>query len=776
MSDEKNKVDTTTEIKNSEMKKAEIKKADANVKTMEDFTSPEILYDELIASVKKYHPSTDISMIEKAYKIAYEAHEGQKRKSGEPYIIHPLCVAIILADLELDKETIVAGLLHDVVEDTVMTTEEIAAEFGDDVALLVDGVTKLGQLSYSADKIEIQAENLRKMFLAMAKDIRVILIKLADRLHNMRTLQYMKPEKQKEKARETMDIYAPIAQRLGISKVKNELDDLSLKYLEPEVYYDLVEKIALRKTERQKFVDGIVAEVRAHIEKAGIKAQIDGRVKHFFSIYKKMVNQDKTLDQIYDLFAVRIIVDTVKDCYAALGVIHEMYKPIPGRFKDYIAMPKPNMYQSLHTTLIGPGGRPFEIQIRTFEMHRTAEYGIAAHWKYKEASNNGGTVNVSKQEEEKLSWLRQILEWQKDMSDGKEFMSLLKSDLDLFAESVYCFTPAGDVKNLPNGSTPIDFAYSIHSAVGNKMIGARANGKLVNIDYVIQNGDRIEIITSQNSKGPSRDWLKIVKSAQAKNKINQWFRNELKEDNITRGKELMAAYCKSRSITLSDLMKPSYMESVMRKYGFRDWDSALAAIGHGGLKEGQVVNKLLDEYNKQHQKEITDEHIMEAAEGKEKMRIAKSGNGIVVKGIHDVAVRFSKCCSPVPGDEIVGFVTRGRGISVHRTDCVNVMNLSETDRARLIEAEWQKSEQDKNERYTVEIKIFGYNRTGLLVDISKIFTERKIDLSSLNCRVNKQGVATILLTFDVQGKEELASLTAKIRQIESVIDIQRTSG
>ena len=776
MSDEKNKVDTTTEIKNSEMKKAEIKKADANVKTMEDFTSPEILYDELIASVKKYHPSTDISMIEKAYKIAYEAHEGQKRKSGEPYIIHPLCVAIILADLELDKETIVAGLLHDVVEDTVMTTEEITKEFGAEVALLVDGVTKLGQLSYSADKVEVQAENLRKMFLAMAKDIRVILIKLADRLHNMRTLKYMKPEKQKEKARETMDIYAPLAQRLGISKIKVELDDLSLKYLEPEVYYDLVEKIALRKTERQKFVDGIVAEVRAHIEKAGIKAQIDGRVKHFFSIYKKMVNQDKTLDQIYDLFAVRIIVDTVKDCYAALGVIHEMYKPIPGRFKDYIAMPKPNMYQSLHTTLIGPGGRPFEIQIRTFEMHRTAEYGIAAHWKYKEASNNGGTVNVSKQEEEKLSWLRQILEWQKDMSDGKEFMSLLKSDLDLFAESVYCFTPAGDVKNLPNGSTPIDFAYSIHSAVGNKMIGARANGKLVNIDYVIQNGDRIEIITSQNSKGPSRDWLKIVKSAQAKNKINQWFRNELKEDNITRGKELMAAYCKSRSITLSDLMKPSYMGSVMRKYGFRDWDSALAAIGHGGLKEGQVVNKLLDEYNKQHQKEITDEHIMEAAEGKEKMRIAKSGNGIVVKGIHDVAVRFSKCCSPVPGDEIVGFVTRGRGISVHRTDCVNVMNLSETDRARLIEAEWQKSEQDKNERYTVEIKIFGYNRTGLLVDISKIFTERKIDLSSLNCRVNKQGVATILLTFDVQGKEELASLTAKIRQIESVIDIQRTSG
>ena len=742
----------------------------------EDFTEPEVLFQKLISMVKKYHPSDDVHLIEKAYKIAYKAHEGQKRKSGEPYIIHPVCVCIILAELELDKETIVAGMLHDVVEDTIMTSEEIAAEFSDEVALLVDGVTKLTQLNYVADKVEVQAENLRKMFLAMAKDIRVILIKLADRLHNMRTMQYQTPEKQKEKSTETMDIYAPIADRLGISKVKVELDDLAFRYLEPEMYHDLVNKIAMGQERRDEFIRKIVSEVKSHIEKAGIKATIDGRAKHYFSIYKKMVTQNKKLEQIYDLFAVRIIVETERDCYTALGVIHEIYKPIPGHFKDYIAMPKQNMYQSLHTTLIGPNGQPFEIQIRTFEMHRTAEYGIAAHWKYKEASNNGGTVNVSKQEEEKLSWLRQILEWQKDMSDGKEFMSLLKSDLDLFAESVYCFTPAGDVKNLPNGSTPIDFAYSIHSAVGNKMIGARANGKLVNIDYVIQNGDRIEIITSQNSKGPSRDWLKIVKSAQAKNKINQWFRNELKEDNITRGKELMAAYCKSRSVTLSDLMKPSYMESVMRKYGFRDWDSALAAIGHGGLKEGQVVNKLLDEYNKQHQKEITDEHIMEAAEGKEKMRIAKSGNGIVVKGIHDVAVRFSKCCSPVPGDEIVGFVTRGRGISVHRTDCVNVMNLSETDRARLIEAEWQKSEQDKNERYTVEIKIFGYNRTGLLVDISKIFTERKIDLSSLNCRVNKQGVATILLTFDVQGKEELASLTAKIRQIESVIDIQRTSG
>ena len=613
------------------------------------------------------------------------------------------------------------------------------------------------------------------MFLAMAKDIRVILIKLADRLHNMRTLKYMRPEKQKEKAQETMDIYAPIAQRLGISKIKVELDDLSLKYLEPEVYYDLVEKISLRKSAREEYVQGIVGEVSSHIEEAEIKAQIYGRVKHFFSIYKKMVNQDKTLEQIYDLFAVRIVVDSVKDCYAALGVIHEMYKPIPGRFKDYIAMPKQNMYQSLHTTLIGPNGQPFEIQIRTFDMHRTAEYGIAAHWKYKESSD--GKKPVAQQEEEKLSWLRQILEWQRDMSDNREFLSLLKSDLDLFAENVYCFTPAGDVKNLPNGSTPIDFAYSIHSAVGNKMIGARVNGKLVTIDYMLQNGDRIEILTSQNSKGPSRDWLNIVKSTQAKNKINQWFKHERKEDNIIKGKELLAAYCKTKNIVLSSLMKPAYLEKIMRKYGFRDWDSTLAAIGHGGLKEGQVVNRLLEEYEKEHKKEITDEEILEAVDSKDRIRVAKSKSGIVVKGIHDVAVRFSKCCSPIPGDEIVGFVTRGRGVSIHRTDCVNVINLADADRVRLIDAEWQASPAGKTgELYTAEIKVYGYNRTGLLVDIMKIFTERKIDVSSANSTTSKQGTATISLTFDVPSREELNHLIGKVRQVESVIDIERTTG
>ena len=688
-------------------------------------------------------------------------------------------MAIILAELELDKETIVAGLLHDVVEDTVMTVEEIASEFSEEIALLVDGVTKLGQLSYDADKVEVQAENLRKMFLAMAKDIRVILIKLADRLHNMRTLKYMTPEKQKEKARETMDIYAPIAQRLGISKIKIELDDLSLKYLEPEAYYDLVEKVALRKSVRDDYVQSLVKEVSKHIENAGIKAQIDGRAKHFFSIYKKMVNQHKTLDQIYDLFAIRIIVDNVKDCYAALGVIHEMYKPIPGRFKDYIAMPKPNMYQSLHTTLIGPTGQPFEIQIRTFEMHRTAEYGIAAHWKYKEAANNGGTVATTKSEEEKLSWLRQILEWQKDMSDNKEFMSLLKSDLNLFSDTVFCFTPSGDVKNLPTGSTPVDFAYSIHSAVGNKMIGAKVNGKLVPIDYEIQNGDRIEIITSQNSKGPSRDWLNIVKSTQAKNKINQWFRSELKEENIVKGKELIAQYCKAKSINLTDINKPEYQSKVMRKYGFHDWDSALATLGHGGLKEGQVVNKMLEEYRKDHPIQLTDEDVLNnvSSENKDKAVPQKSKSGIIVKGLYDVAVHFSKCCSPVPGDEIVGFVTRGRGVSIHRTDCINIMNLSELEKVRLIDAEWQQgAEQGDNGLYLAEIKIFGNNRTGLLVDITRIFTEREIDISSINSKTSKQGVATISISFNTKGKEELSSLIEKIRQVESVIDIERTTG
>ncbi len=770
-------------IKGSKTKHRKID--ERRIEYIKEFQTPDALYESLIERVHKYHPSDDISMINKAYEVAYEAHKDQVRKSGEPYIVHPLCVAIILADLELDKESIIAGLLHDVIEDTVLTNEELREQFGADVELLVDGVTKLEQLKYTGDatpdrvatREDMQAENLRKMFLAMAKDIRVILIKLADRLHNMRTLKYKSPEGQKRIARETLDIYSPLAERLGISKIKIELDDLSLKYLEPEAYYDLVEKIALRKSVREKYVQDIVDEVTEHITGAGIEAQIDGRVKHFFSIYRKMVNQNKTIEQIYDLFAVRIIVDSVKDCYAALGVIHEMYKPMPGRFKDFIAMPKANMYQSLHTTLIGTSGQPFEIQIRTFEMHKVAEYGIAAHWKYKEASD--GKVSTGG-EEEKLAWLSQILEWQKDMSDNREFMKLLKSDLDMFSDHVYCFTPSGDVKNLPSGSTPIDFAYSIHSAVGNKMIGARVNGKLVTIDYEINNGDCIEILTSQNSKGPSRDWLGIVKSAQAKNKINQWFKQEFKEDNIVKGKELLQTYCKSKSINLSEILTQEYQTSIMHKYGFNDWDALLAAIGHGALKEGQVVNRIQELYARDHKKQITDEELLASIQennlNKPVMR-AKSKSGIVVKGIHDVAVRFSRCCAPVPGDEIVGFVTRGRGVSIHRTDCINILILSDIERARLIDAEWQAQELEANsEKYLAEIVIYAQNRSGLLADVSKTLTEKNIDIRSMNTRTSKQGVATMIVTFEIGSREELNTIIDKIRMIENVIDIERTAG
>lgn len=758
---------------------------EGKIENIEEFQSPEQLYRDLLSRVRKYHPSSNLSMIERAYDTAYRAHADQKRKSGEPYIIHPLCVSIILADLEMDMETISAGLLHDVVEDTIMTGEQLSEMFGPDVELLVDGVTKLQKLHFtkndenkSPDRLEMQAENLRKMLYAMAKDIRVIIIKLADRLHNMRTLKYQKPESQERIAKETLEIYAPIASRLGISKIKVELEDLSLKYLEPQAYYDLAAKISQRRSEREKYIQSIVNEVTNHIDHAGIKAKIDGRVKHFYSIYRKMVNQNKELEDIYDLFAVRIIVDSVKDCYAALGVIHEIYKPIPGRFKDYIAMPKANMYQSLHTTLIGTSGQPFEIQIRTFEMHKAAEFGIAAHWKYKTAADG---KKVEDAEEEKLSWLRQILEWQQDMDDNKEFLNILKSDLDLFSDSVYCFTPTGEVKNLPAGSTPIDFAYSIHSAVGNKMIGARVNGKLVPIEYEIKNGDRVEIMTSQNSKGPSRDWLSLVKSTQARNKINQWFKEEFKEENIIKGREILLAYCKSHSINPNEIGEPQYRASIMRKYGFRDWDSVLAAVGHGGLREGQIINRLVELYYIDHPKEVTDEEIVaevnENAKKPNPYRNMKVKSGIVVKGIDDLAVRFSKCCAPVPGDEIIGFVTRGRGISIHRTDCVNIMSLPEIERNRIIEAEWEENAANNpEEKYTAEIAVFANNRNGLLVDITKTLSERDIDIMALNTRISKAGMVSVSLSFRVSNKQELQKTIEKLLQVESVVNVERTVG
>ncbi|MCR5225977.1 MAG: bifunctional (p)ppGpp synthetase/guanosine-3',5'-bis(diphosphate) 3'-pyrophosphohydrolase [Eubacterium sp.] len=737
--------------------------------TPEDFTDPDEIYKVMIEKIKTYHPSDDFTLIEKAYHIADDAHKNQKRKSGEPYIIHPLCVAIILAELEMDKETIIAGLLHDVIEDTEYTKEDLTREFSAEIAGLVDGVTKLTQLNLSQDKIEIQAENLRKMFLAMAKDIRVIIIKLADRLHNLRTLQYQTAAKQIEKARETMDIYAPIANRLGISRIQVEMDDLCMQYLEPEVYADLRSQIDEIIIDREEFINDMVNEVTEYIKEAEIEAEIEGRVKHLFSIYKKMKTQGKTLDQIYDLFALRIKVESVRDCYAALGIIHEKYKPIPGRFKDYIAMPKPNMYQSLHTTLIGHGGRPFEIQIRTYDMHRTAEYGIAAHWKYKET----GVQKVS--QEEKMNWLNEILEWQNDTKDNKEFINAVKTDLDMFQDQVYVFTPQGDVITLPRGSNTIDFAYAIHTAVGNRMVGARVNGRQVPIETQLHSGNRVEIITSTNTKGPSMDWLNIVKSTQAKTKINQWFRQELKDENIVKGKAAVDNYCKTKNIPLADLMKPEYVAATLKRYNFADWDSLMAAIGHGGLKEGQIVNRLIEEHRRLTEQNISDTDLAEEINRKSRSFDIPKGS-IQVHGVHDIAVRFSKCCSPVPGDEIIGFVTRGRGISIHRTDCENLLTMSEDERERLIDAEWVEEAEDRSAEFIADINVYAMDRNALIHDISKVFMEAEIPIKKIEGRVNKQGKSTVNVQFGVKSKGDMNALISKIRSIEGIIDIERTQG
>ena len=737
-----------------------------------DFTEPEILYNRLIQEIKKYHPSEDFTLIEKAYRMADEAHTGQKRKSGEPYIIHPLNVALILAELQLDKESIIAGLLHDSVEDTTITYEDIVREFGKEIADLVEGVTKLTQINWGMDKEDIQAENLRKMFLAMAKDIRVILVKLADRLHNMRTSQYWSPETQKEKARETMEIFSPIASRLGISAIKVELDDRSLAILEPEAFAELSRSLTLNAAQRENFISDKKAELSENLKKAGIENEISGRVKHLFSIYKKMRQQNKSLDEIYDLFAIRILVNNVIDCYASLGVVHEMYTPLPGRFKDYIAMPKPNMYQSLHTTVMDPSGMPFEIQIRTFEMHKTAEYGIAAHWKYKEQ----GSVEAGKNEEEaKLQWLRSIMDWQ--TSDSREFVNLLKDDFDLFSGYVYCFTPKGEVKALPAGSTPVDFAYAIHSAVGNRMVGAKVNGALVPIEYQLQNGDRVEIMTSQNSRGPSRDWLKIVKSSQAKNKINGWFKAQNKEENTQRGKDAFLNYCKSHGVNPADILKPELMKAALQKYRYQDWDTLMASIGHGGMKEGTIVNWLLEADKKEKQNNLTDQDILKSIEENSKFRVrtSKNNGGIVVQGLHDLSVRFSRCCNPVPGDEIVGYITRGRGITIHRTDCMNIISLPRSEKVRLISADWSE-DSAPGTLYGSSITIFCNNRIGLFTEVSRIMTEENIDIQAASSRVNRQGTATINMSFEIASIEELNRLIARIRQVPGVIDIQRRTG
>ena len=726
----------------------------------------DVLYSELIEKIRQYHPSQDLSMIEKAYLTALQAHKDQLRKSGEPYIIHPLAVAIILAELQLDLESIEAGLLHDVIEDSPFSYSEISNMFSEEVAQLVDGVTKLEKLPYTS-KEEEQAENFRKMFIAMAKDIRVILIKIADRLHNMRTLKYQPEQKQKEIAQETLDIYAPLAHRLGISKLRYELEDLCFKYLHNEEYNELADKIKRKLSERQAFVNKMVDEIRGHLDAEDIEASVDGRSKHFFSIYKKMISQEKTLDQIYDLFAVRIIVNDVRDCYEVLGIVHTLYKPIPKRFKDYIAMPKTNRYQSLHTTLISQEGEPFEVQIRTYEMHKTAEYGIAAHWKYKEGK--GGQVNPDS-EEAKLSWLRQILEWQRDLSDNKEFLDALKVDLNVFKDHVYCFTPKGEVISLINGANPIDFAYAIHTAVGNKMIGARVNGKIVNIDFVLSTGDRVEIITSQNSGGPSPNWLKLVKTSQARSKINAWFKRENREVNIAKGKELLEKEAKRKFLRLSELLNEERQKTVLNRFNTPNWESLCALVGFGGVKESTVISKLYEEYQKDTVKE-PDTVVLDTTDNTSRDRKKKSG--IVVKGVGDINVRFSKCCSPVPGDEIVGFVTRGRGVSIHRTDCANIINMDEYDRRRLLEAEWQLPEKGVNGvHYRAELRVVGMDRVGFLLDISRIIAEDRISVKDMSARTVSND-AIITLSLEITSREELDHIRSRLQKIAGVHEIER---
>jgi guanosine-3',5'-bis(diphosphate) 3'-pyrophosphohydrolase len=693
-----------------------------------------------------------------AYAFASDAHKTQQRSSGEPYIIHPLEVAQILMDMGLDVDTVAAGLLHDVVEDTGVSVDELSVLFGAEVAGLVDGVTKLGKIAYKT-KVEQQAENLRKMFLAMAKDIRVIIIKLADRLHNLRTLEYVDEEKQREKAYETLEIYAPLAHRLGIFKIKWELEDTSLRYIDPNGYYDLVEKIAVKRKEREDYIREIIETLKVKLEEIGIEAKIEGRPKHFYSIYKKMYMQHKDFDQIYDLLAIRIIVDTVKDCYGVLGVTHTLWKPIPGRFKDYIAVPKPNMYQSLHTTVIDPRGELFEIQIRTWEMHRTAEYGIAAHWKYKEGRKG------STQLDQKLAWLRHLLEWQRDLKDPREFMETLK--IDLFTDEVFVFTPKGDVIDLRKGATPLDFAYAIHSDVGNKCTGAKVNGRIVPLDYNLQTGDIVEILTSSSSSGPSRDWLNIVKTSQAKNKIRQFFKREGREENIAKGKEMLEREAKRQGYSLSQLLNKDWSESIWKKYGFHSEDDMYSALGYGGITTNQILFRLIDEFKKANLPDTGD--LIEKEKGKPQKEYITNDKGVKVKGIDNIMVRFSKCCNPVPGDDIIGYVTRGRGVSVHRKDCINLKDPS-IEKYRLIETSWI---DEYKASFSSEIQILARDRQMLLADITKAITDMKITVTAISTRTSKNKQAIINIMLEINDVEQLKRIIKQFKRIDEVVDVFR---
>jgi GTP diphosphokinase / guanosine-3',5'-bis(diphosphate) 3'-diphosphatase len=716
--------------------------------------------DGLLKKISESYKKEQVDLLKKALDFAENAHKDQKRRSGEPFFSHPYEVAGILADLGLDMDTIVAGLLHDVIEDTAIPLEKLREEFGAEIAKLVDGVTKLGRLEFKT-KEEQQAESLRKMLLAMAKDIRVILIKLADRLHNMRTLGYVDEKKRREIATETQEIYAPLAHRLGIFAIKAELEDLSLKYIDPQGYNELVNVLETTSAEREKSLQTMMEELRRKLKDAGIQADIEGRPKHLYSIYKKMHDQRKAFAEIYDVIAIRIIVESIKDCYGVLGLVHTLWKPLPGRFKDFIAVPKQNMYQSLHTTLIGNNGAPFEIQIRTLEMHKTAEYGIAAHWKYKEGRQDSSNLD------NKLSWLRQLLEWQSDMSDASEFMQTLK--MDVFSDEVFVFTPKGDVIDLVKGSTPLDFAYHIHSAIGNKCIGAKVSGKIVPLHYKLQTGDIVEIITSSASRGPSRDWLKIVKTQQAKAKIKQWFKKEHREENVVKGREMLEKECKRQGYDIATLLKPEFTEKVFKRFTINSLEDMYAAIGYGGFTTNQVLQRLIEEYRKTVKAEVKAEKETEAKHKEDK---AGGQQGIIVKGEQDMLVRFARCCNPVPGDEISGYITRGRGVSIHRSDCSNLKGMMDLEDGRLIEVSW--AGQNK-QSYNAQIQILATDKTGVFASLTQVLANNNVDLYAVNARTNNNGTVTINFTVAIQDAQQVEKILQKITNVKEVIKAHRVN-
>ncbi len=710
-------------------------------------------YQEFI----RKHKLNDSEKLKKAFLMAEQAHEGQLRHSGEPYFSHPLAVTDIIAELGLDESTMIAGILHDVVEDTSITTETIEKEFNAEVAKLVDGVTKLKNYEFQT-KEEQQWESLRKMFLVMASDIRVVIIKLADRLHNMRTLKYQSENKQIEKARETLEIYAPLAHRLGISTIKWELEDLSLKFLHPDDYFEIANKIAATRIERESHIASVIEKLTEKILEFKIKAEIEGRPKHIYSIYKKMKEKNKVFEEVYDLIAIRVIVSSLKDCYGVLGLVHTMWKPLPLRFKDYIAVPKQNMYQSLHTTLLGEDGKPFEVQIRTYDMHKTAEYGIAAHWKYKQQGGKANEIDT------KLSWLHELMEWQNDLKDSREFMESLK--IDVLSQNVYVFSPKGDVKDFVNGATPLDFAYSVHSAIGNQCVGAKINGKIVPLDYKLKTGDIVEILTSKSSPGPSRDWLKLAKTTIARSKIKQWFKKELKEENIVKGREMLEREAKRHGYALSDLLKPAWLSIVFKRYSLHSQEDMCAAVGYGAISVNQILLKLIEQYKLAHN--------IEKGEGEYKLvkHTAKGSEGdVTVKGSSGLAVRFARCCNPVPGDEIIGYITRGRGVCVHTKDCKN-LHESDLDEERLIEVAWSNS---KTASYNVELQVIASDRAGLMVEISQVIYNSGREITALNAKSTRNGVANISLRSNISSVDELNDLINKLHNVKGVTEVKRVN-